>query len=207
MPGGGGTHKLSSWVGMGPAKPTAVTNSEVEEHLHVPAPEVLGTVGQGTAKPEVDWRAIAAAEEGPPPWETDDPTGRSKGARRFIKCPDEWILYWCNPKEINVSGWRGWQPVMASDPRVTVLIPSAISSTGNVRRGGEQGDLLAYMPRHWYEQRKKEREERIRRQTQSSVDRQEELRHMFARGDFPGVTLEGAKHPTHTQADGRTFEP
>lgn len=174
-----------------------------------PGAEVLGTLG-GPRKTEIDasWdeetKTLVQMEEGPPPWETAG-DGNSD-ARQFLTCPEDWVLYWINPRQLDASGWRGWQHVRAKDPRVKVLVPSMVSPEGMVRRGGPTGDILAYMPLHWYAQRKAEFARLNARQTQASVDRLENLKEQINSGGFDGGRLGmhlDATHPTHTIGDMR----
>lgn len=184
-------------------------SSKNEEFMHAPGAEVLGTIG-GTAKAPIDasydeeTKTLIQMEEGPPPWEKGGDHGSD--ARQFLTCPDEWVLYWINPRQLDASGWRGWQHVRAKDPRVKVLVPSMVSPEGMVRRGGPTGDILAYMPRHWYEARRAEFARMNALQTQSSIDRLERLKEQINSGGFDGGRLGmhlEAKHPTHTMADMR----
>jgi hypothetical protein len=146
-------------------------------------------------------KSIIDIESGPPPWETVKGKDASN-ARQFVECPDEWVLRWINPKLLDLVGWRGWQHVRAQDPRVTVKVKSMISPENMVRRGGATGDILAYMPKHWYEQRKQEKIEKVARQTAAAVEKMRSLKDDFRGGKYgPNVTLESAKHPTHTMGD------
>jgi hypothetical protein len=167
--------------------------------------EVVGNIRFGQPKAATwtspDWQKTISIEEGPAPWEvagSQDPSD----ARVFITCPDEWVLYWVNPRVLDALGWRGWKPVLSSDPRVKVKVPSMVSVENNIRRGGQGGDLLCYMPRHWYEVRKKQFAAETAKRTQASLDKMESLKDDFKRGKYgPNVSLDSAKHPTHTMAD------
>ena len=176
--------------------------SVVDDLTHAPQPEVLGELRSRPAVLPV-WKnpetlEQVTMEEGPPPWEKQGSDG-SSDAHQFVTCPQEWVLYWINPKLLEALGWRGWSPVRVNDERVGLLVPSMQTPDGMVRRGGPNGDILAYMPRHWYESRKKEYADRNAAQTQTSVDRMERLKEEFARGTFgPNIRLDSAKHPTHT---------
>lgn len=179
--------------------------SVVDDLSNAPQAEVLGEwKAKGPELPvwdDPELKAQIALEEGPPPWEKFGED--SSNARQFLSCPTEWVLYWINPKMLDQSGWRGWQPVRVKDPRVKLKIPSMASPEGQIRRGGPTGDILGYMPRHWYEERRREYAELNRRQTQASVDRMNQLREEISRGTIGGgmITLESAKHPTHTMAN------
>lgn len=148
-------------------------------------------------------KSMIEVEQGPPPWEVAKNGQRvSTDARQFVECPDEWVLRWINPKLLDLIGWRGWQQVRPSDPRVKVKVKSMISPENMIRRGGAVGDILAYMPKHWYEQRLQEKMQKTARQTQAAVDKMRELKADFQGGKYgPNVTLESAKHPTHTMGD------
>lgn len=177
---------------------------EAWEDAMAKRPEVLGEIRvKGPEMPVWDDKELGAQialEEGPPPWEKAGEGGSN--ARQFLSCPEDWVLYWINPKQLDATGWRGWQPVRAADPRVKVFVPSMISPEGHIRRGGPNGDLLGYMPRHWYDVRRREYAEMNARQTQASVERLEQLKEDFRRGVYgPNLELETARHPTHTQAD------
>lgn len=171
------------------------------------AAEVLGeitTKGPAiTSWVDPDTNARIELESGPPPWEVQG-TARAKGAREFIDCPEDWVLYWINPRLLEAEGWRGWTPVSPSDSRVKVIVKSMISPENQIRRG-HQGDILAYMPKHWYESLKRKTWERTYDQTRASVDRLDQVKDEFRHGKYPGVTLESATHPTHTIAQGKQF--
>ena len=180
--------------------------SRVGDLTQTPQAEVLGEIkakGPTVTAWETDDAGLKRQieiEEGPAPW------GIVKGpdsgnARNYVDCPENWVLYWINPKMLDAVGWRGWSHVRAADPRVQVRVTSMITPEGMVRRGGPTGDILAYMPKHWYETRKAEFAKLTEKQTQSSVDRMESLKDEFRRGSFPNVTLESAVHPTHTMAE------
>jgi hypothetical protein len=81
-----------------------------------------------------------------------------------------------------------------------------VSPEGNIRRGGNTGDILAWMYTSWVESRRRQMQREVDALTDSSVNRQNELREDFARGKYgPNIRLEGAKHPTHTMAEGRSM--
>ena len=167
------------------------------EELIAPAPEgqTLGTLSADAVKRLMD------EDAGPPPWQTRE--GLSDGdARNFVTVPGDWVLRWLNPRLIDLMGWRDWKPVMASDPRIKVHVKSCVDVGNNVRRGGHEGDVLAYMPKHWYDARVRQQRELNDMATQASVDKQATLKEEFARGRFGrGVRIEDARHPTHTIAD------
>lgn len=190
-------------------------NSRRAEPDPMPATEVLGTVKPeitqpGPLTPHTLWTGPGGSTidltEAPPPWEiaADLP---GSDARRFVDVPNDWTLRWINRRMLDTVGWRHWQPVMASDPRVTVKVSTMVSPENNLCRGGSNGDLLAWMPTHWVESRRRHLQERTARMTQGAMDRQESLRDEFKRGKYgSGVSIEEARHPTHTIADGRTMK-
>lgn len=194
---------------IGKAAAEAAAARRAEEAL--PQPEVLGEIKfkgpgyQGFTHTEVDAatgeeiRHQIEIENGPPPWELEK--GRKgSDARTFVDCPKEWELRWINPKSLDQYGWRGWEPVRHTDPRVKLKVPGMKGVDSMIRRGGgTSGDILAKMPRHWYEDKLRQREEYNARQTQASVDRLRGVQEDFARGKYgPNVRLDRAQHPTHT---------
>lgn len=177
--------------------------------------EVLGVLDSTLTAPEpqgvdTQWEGAdgqVAMSEPPPPWELPSNSDRlDSDARRFVTVPKNWTLRWINPKLLDQFGWRDWKPVMASDPNVKVHVESMVAPEGNIRRGGLTGDILAWMYTSWVESRRKQIQKMTDQQTDSSVRKQEELREEFARGKYgPNVSLEEARHPTHTMAEGRSM--
>ena len=145
---------------------------------------------------EPHYKVEISLDSGPPPWELEGDKDPSD-ARNFVEVPSDWVLYWINPKVLERDGWRGWKPVMASDPRVKVKVPAMRSPENQIRRG-HMGDILAYMPRHWYESLKKKTASKTAAQTQASLDKLEQVKDEFARGKYPNISLESARHPTDT---------
>lgn len=146
-----------------------------------------------------------ALEEGPPPWELEDQHFTLSDARRFLDCPQDIVLRWVNPRLVEQTGWEYWRPVSVNDSRFKLKVDAMLCVDGTVRRDGSKGDILAYMPRHWVESRRKQFRERTQLLTQSAIDRQEEVKDDFRRGKYgPYVHLEEAKHPTHTMFEGRS---
>ena len=176
-----------------------------------PKSEVLGTIDPPLTDPRPAESAYVGGTvdltEPPPPWEVDEKSHLAlSDARRFVEVPDNWELRWINPKLLDQLGWRYWQPVMASDERVTVHVQTMVSPEGNIRRGGATGDLLAWMYTSWVESRRQEQARLTAELTQSAVDRQETLKEEFKRGKYgPYVRLDSARHPTHTMGDGRSM--
>lgn len=128
------------------------------------SPEELGTVSAPITDPTPEtpttaWQGPAGQidlTEAPPPWEVNESEYSASDARRFVTVPDKWSLRWINPKLLEQFGWRYWQPVMASDTRVTVKVAQMAGPDNNIRRGA---DILAWMPTHWVESRRKQQAE------------------------------------------------
>jgi hypothetical protein len=197
--------------------PPNIGHSSKMEELIGPAPgaQVLGTIKDSITDPQPQGTAAAWTRddgtpielvEPPPPWELEDKGHADSDARRFVDVPKEWSLRWINPRLLDSLGWRYWQPVMASDPRVKVKVPSMVDVANNIRRGGHTGDVLGWMYTAWVESRWRQRREQTAQLTQSAVERQESLREEFKRGAFgPYVAMADARHPTHTMAEGRSM--
>lgn len=192
-------------------------SSSAEELLNpTPEPSLLGTIPTDTLQrkpPSAYWVREDGTEieidEGPAPWEVD-PTYRrhNTDARKFVEVPDYWELRWLEPKQIDLSGYRGWQPVMASDNRVKLKVPS-LRGTDNTVRRGLNGAILAYMPRPWLAAKLREKAATVKRRSQSARDRQEEAREAVNRGEYDRgrryTHVDSAIHPTHTRAEGRSM--
>lgn len=144
-------------------------------------------------------------QEAPPPWELEDTDYAGSDARRYVDVPSTWTLRWINPRLLESQGWRYWQPVLKSDPRVTVKVDQMVAPDGNIRRGGAVGDILSWMPTSWVVSRRKILEEQTKKQSQSAVDRQEELREQLRQAG-PYTRLEDATHPRYTGAEGRSMK-
>ena len=190
------------------------TINSVREELSAPAitAEVLGTINeQSPSDTTVAWEGpsgkLMEMTEPPPPWEIEDTRYAVSDARRFVDVPDSWELRWLNPKIIETMGWRYWQPVMATDPRVKVKVDSMVAPDNNIRRGGaDGGDILGWMFKSWVASRRKQLAEATSRQRDSASNRQSQLREEFRRGTFgPNVSIEEARHPTHTIGEGRSM--
>lgn len=187
-----------------------VRPSSIEEHTEAPTADAVGTIRSTRIETHTPTSYGSGADltELPPPWEVDPRWSKDNtDARQFVRVPETWELRWINPRLIDQVGWRDWQPVMASDPQVTVLVRQLVDVNNNIRRGGQTGDVLGWMPRHWVESRKRQKAERVARMTASAPRRIEELRERMRRGGFgPHVALESATHPTHTVGEGRTMK-
>lgn len=183
----------------------------------VPKAEVLGTLNHSLFTDPTPQGASAtwegpdgkiSMEEPPPPWEIDEKSGLTlSDARRFVDVPDNWTLRWINPRLLDQFGWRDWQPVLKSDPRVSIRVDTMVSPEGNIRRGGATGDILAWMYTSWVVSRRKLQQQETDKLTRAAVNSQEELREDMRRGKYgPHVRLEEAKHPTHTMVEGRSIK-
>lgn len=190
--------------------------SKLEDLTNVETAETIGTISQTRLDPQSDpismfdvaGSAVSVEEElPPPPWELDPDKERDDtDARLFVEVPEEWVLRWINPRLLDQSGWRWWEPVMASDPRVVVKVTQMVSPEGNIRRGGRSGDLLAWMWRHWYESNQKNKAAKNAKRTQSAVDRFNQTVEAFRTGFGKLIGPYGrAQHPQRTIGDGRTM--
>jgi hypothetical protein len=149
-----------------------------------------------------------AVTEPPPPWELEDSSSPTQSdARRYVTPPDNITLRWINPRVLDSEGWRDWQPVMVSDKRFKVNVQTMVTPEGNIRRGGPNGDLLAWMPTSWVESRRRLMAAATARQTNNAKAEQEKLFEDFKRGKYgPYMHLDSGKHPTHTMAEGRSMK-
>ena len=177
--------------------------SAAQELTDVPQPKLLGTISEDI----LTKRHPSFEEDGPPPWEVDPKWHKQNAdARRFITCPDTWELRWLSPRRIQAAGLRDWSPVMAYDERVTVKISAMVSPEHYVRRGGRDGDILCFMPKHWVESRVRIKAEEVRRRTNLSIERQAQTVEEVNRGHFgPRIHVDSAIHPTHTIASSRRW--
>ena len=88
---------------------------------------------------------------------------------------------------------------MAYDERVEVKFPAMISPEHYVRRGGRDGDILCFMPKHWVESRNRLKAREVERRTQKSIDLQQRAAEEINRGNFgPRIHVDSVTHPTHT---------
>lgn len=182
-------------------------------------PQILGTIPLDTptvaapAPTDTQWVSGSGAQvdltEPPPPWEAP---GNSEflasDARRFVDVPDNWCLRWINPRLLESEGWRDWQPVKGSDPKVTVRVNTMLAPDNTVRRGGaDRGDILCWMYQSWVASREKQFQAATDRLTASAPAKQRELQDDFRRGKYgPHLHLDAVTHPTHTMAEGKTLE-
>jgi len=183
--------------------PPKIGEAVFKEHAENKSAELLGEVkAKGpayTGWTDTETKTRVEMESGPPPWELEGVANPSD-ARNFVDCPANWVLYWINPKLLEADGWRGYMPVSPSDSRVKLKVPS-MRSPDNLIRRGHQGDILGYMPKEWYESRKRLTQKRTQEQTQASLDRMQQLRDEFKGGRYPNISLEDARHPSHTMID------
>jgi hypothetical protein len=179
-------------------------------------PEVLGSISnprildpapQGSNAQWEGQSGAVSVTEPPPPWELEDAGSPTQSdATRYVTKPDNITLRWINPRVLDAEGWRDWQPVMATDPRFVVKVHTMVTPEGNIRRGGNAGDILAWMYTSWVESRRKQLSAATARQTNNAKAEQDKLFDDFRRGKYgPNVHLESAKHPTHTMAEGRSM--
>lgn len=178
--------------------------------------QVLGTITSPEIldpkplQPSAQWDGpdgSVSVVEPPPPWELEDSNSPVQSdATRYVSKPDNITLRWINPRVLDAEGWRHWQPVMVSDPRFKCKVATMVTPEGNIRRGGPNGDLLAWMYTSWVESRRAQLAAATERQTSNAKDKQAQLYEDFKRGKYgPNVHLEGAKHPTHTMGEGRSM--
>lgn len=182
---------------------------------NLPGTQVLGTIDPSTLtdpKPKAaEWTSEDGTQfsltEPPPPWEVGNSHYTMSDARQFVEVPENWKLRWINPRLLDSEGWRDWQALSASDPRVKVKVRTMVTPENYIRRGGPQGDILCWMWQGWYVSKQQQLTVKTRELTQSAVERQEQLKYEFARGTYgPNVKLEEAKHPTHTMAEGQSLK-
>ena len=179
-------------------------NSEVlgtikNDQVLDPTPMVATTQWQGEA-------GAVELSEPPPPWEVA--AGGEKvdsDARRFVDVPENWTLRWINPRLLDQVGWRDWQPVMTSDPRVTVHVQSMVSPEGNIRRGGFTGDILAWMFTSWVVSRRKLIQQETDKLTQSAANAQVDVEEEIRRKYGSRIKLDSFRTPSHTMGEGRSM--
>jgi hypothetical protein len=188
------------------------TSGLAEELENLPKPEVLGTITPATYA-GLDAKTTWISPDGtvvdlrqPPPWSKEVlGKGRSESdARTFVDCPDEWALRWRSQESIDRNGWNGWMPVTTSNPLVKLKVPQMRDAANNIRRG-LNGDLLCFMPRHWWDAKIDQKMERAALKAQSARDLQERFSDEANRGKF-GPHVRGGwspsdrgKFPTRTQ--------
>ena len=177
-------------------------------------PEVLGVIPSDAPVldptpqgPEAQWQSESGSysfAEEPPPWEVDGGDSDMSDATRYVTPPKDVTLRWINPRLLESQGWRDWRPVLKSDTRFKVLVDSMVAPDGNIRRGGALGDILAFMPTHWVIKRREILAQKTAAQSQSAIDKQEQLKEEVRRLS-PYMSVDSVKHPRYTNADGRTM--
>jgi len=180
----------------------------------LPQPEVLGVVKESITDPTPQREGATWQRESgetmefvapPPPWEVDAKGQLNESdARLFVDVPKDWTLRWINPKLLDQFGWRYWQPVMASDPRVKVKVSSMVSVDNNIRRGGQTGDILAWMYTTWVVSRRQQLAKQADELAGKARDREASLNEEFQRGSFgPYVRAEARTQRTLLDATER----
>ena len=196
------------WPKGKPRKSLPPLSGIVEEMSNLPTGEVLGTIPESVARDPAGEASTWISPSGeqvslkePPPW-SRQVLGKNRDetdARNFVQVPDWYVLRWMNRRLIDQHGTRGWLPLLRSDPNVKILVPQMVDASGNICRG-YMGDLLYFMPRMWYEERQREKEEIVRRHSQSSYDKQGQLSEAAAHGQFGRyIKPISRKFPVQTQ--------
>ena len=69
------------------------------------------------------------------------------------------------------------------------------------------GDILCWMYKSWVESRNRIKAGIVARKTGEARDRQDAVREQINRGSYgPYISMDSAKHPTHTIGDGRSMK-
>jgi hypothetical protein len=192
-----GTPRFGSGPSISDLKPEVLGVIPSDNKILDPTPQGPSAIYETEDGTKVD------LQEEAPPWELEDAKYDGSDARRYVDVPTTWTLRWINPRLLESQGWRYWRPVLKSDPRVSVKVEQMVAPDGNVRRGGAIGDILAWMPTTWVISRRKILAEETKRQAQSAVDKQEELRDQYRNN--PYIRLEDSKHPRYTGAEGKSM--
>ena len=158
-------------------------------------PEVLGTIPQDRVK--------ELAQAPPPPWEVEQGFN-ANDARAFVECPKDWTLRWINPRLLDSEGWRYWKKVEAQDSRVKLKVDSMLQVDNTIRRGGVNGDILAWMPTYWVESRRALNVKAAKELAGTAEAKREQLNEEFARGTFGPYVSGEAKHSSH-EVNANTF--
>ena len=141
------------------------------------SPEVLGVINTNS-------RGAMAEDPGPPPWEVEQ-AFHSGDAHAFVEVPSEWVLRWINPRTIERGGdWRYWQKVDPADSRVKIKVDAMKQVDNTIRRGGVNGDILAWMHKSWVKSANQVRVTRAQEQIRSAREKRELLNEEFQRGTF-----------------------
>lgn len=177
-------------------------SSATEELLHVPEAEEVGRVSRDAVT-----RLIKDVP--PPPWETDPSSAlHDSDARKFVECPENVTLRWLNPKLVSQTGMRDWQAVPAKgSPDFKLKLRALAAPDNTIRRGDHSGDFLAWMYTRWVESRTRVKADYTAKKTASASEKFRQAQEAYDSGKFgPYIRGDGGRHPTHTQADGRTME-
>jgi len=142
-------------------------------------------------------------EDAPPPWDLPGGEYHTTDARRFVDVPDTWMLRWMSQRQLDSHGSRDWQPVMAYHPKVKVKATGMVTPSHYIRRGGQGGDLLYWMPRHWYDSRQQKKAAHVARVTGDASDTMAGAIDQAQRSGY--VRVDSARHPTHTMGEGASM--
>lgn len=176
--------------------PPLVPEELLRSSLAAPPPTFQGWLSETGERIEIT--------EASPPWEVD-PTYQkhSTDARRFVGVPDTWELRWLSARQLQHDTSRDWMPVKQGDPRVKIKAPTMVTPDGLIRRGGEGGDYLYWMPKHWVQSRLRLKAEKVKRRSQRAVEGMQEAGAKAQRTGY--MKIDSMTHPTHTQGDGRSM--
>ena len=167
-----------------------------------PAPPGVISAGGGPIPREY---ATLDIENAPAPWDLPGGEYQTTDARRFVEVPETWALRWMSQRHLDSHGSRDWQPVLAypGDSRIRVKAPGMVTPSYHIRRGGQGGDLLYWMPRHWYDSRQRKKAQAVARATGKASDGMGEAVEQAQRSGY--VRVDSARHPTHTQGEGASM--
>lgn len=157
----------------------------------LPQPEVLGTVKESVLREDVAASATWVSPNGEvvtietaPPWAKLAVGSRNPSdARTFVDVPDDWVLRWMDKKRLEARGWQYWMPVTTTTPGVKLKVAAMRASDNTIRRGYE-GDILAFMPRSWFEQRIKDKEAEVARKTAGVAQESQQFVENANRGKY-----------------------
>lgn len=191
-------------LGDGPHRIHQAQTTAAEELTTAPAAQLLGTLNTSHIKPAVD--------DDPPPWETSDGKWQkhNSNARQYVTVPDSWELRWLNPLLIDHIGTRDWRAVVTEKGKVSIKrgYEHMVSPEGYIRKGG--GDtvkslILFYMPKSWVESRQRLKEQESAKRKAAAVSRAAETAERVSTGQYGPYVHASIKHPTHTQAEGKSM--
>lgn len=194
-----------------------IVNAMNADRMDNPMGEILGTLkpeitapgpqGPSTTYATENGEGVTVAEP-PPPWEREEIGVKLSDARRFIDVPENWELRWINPRFLEADGWRYWKAISPNDPHVKVKVEQMAMPDGTIRRGGPNGDILAWMYKSWVDSARAIQMKKTAAQTQVAVEKFEQTREDFRRGRY-GPYVHGfgrSEHPTHTMAEGKSLQ-